>query len=196
MPPAATSTIAIGTEVEFIEFVEVIADFDATGTFRGVAVELVSPSNTVSTLAFPADGKLDGFGIDPDFRFGSARHLGEDPAGIWTLRVLDYGSRDAERLKSWRLKFYGHRSTPSAPGIDFLDRGQRALTVYWRAPSVIGASEVTSYDVRYILSDAPDKADARWTEVEGVLEIGRPELQLHGDGFSWMGRPTTFRFAA
>ena len=180
LPPAATSTIAIGTEVEFIEFVEVIADFDATGTFRGVAVELVSPSNTVSTLAFPADGKLDGFGIDPDFRFGSARHLGEDPAGIWTLRLLDYGSRDPERLKSWRLKIYGHRSTPSAPGIDFLDRRRRALTVYWRAPSLIGASEVTSYDVRYILSDAPDKADARWTEVEGVWRSGALSATVTG----------------
>ena len=177
-----TSTVAVGTEVEFIEFVEVVADFDAPA-FRDLEVELVSPSNTVSTLAVPF-GALDEdgntFGIDPDYRFGSARHLGEDPAGTWTLRVTDRLAADTATLKSWSLKIYGHRSTPGAPAVPGATAGQRALTVFWSAPSTIGASEVTGYDVRYILSDAADKADNRWTEEKGVWASGSLTHTLTG----------------
>ena len=173
-----TSTVTIGTEVEFIEFVEVVADFEAR-SFRDLQVELVSPSNKVSTLAVPypgLDDNLRPFGIDPDFRFGSARHLGEDPAGTWTLRVRDHVDVDRATLKSWRLKLYGHRSTPGAPPILLATPGRRSLTVAWLAPSIIGASEVTSYDVRTIRSDAADKADRRWTVEQGV---GTPGTLSH-----------------
>ena len=177
-----TSTVTIGTEVEFIEFVEIVADFEAPA-FRDLQVELVSPSNTVSTLAVPF-GALDDdgntFGIDPDYRFGSARHLGEDPAGTWMLRVTDHLAADTATLKSWSLKIYGHRSTPGAPDVSVATPGQRALTVFWSAPSTIGASEVTTYDVRYILSDAADKADNRWTEENGVWTSGSLRHMVSG----------------
>ena len=177
-----TSTVSVGTEVEFIEFVEVIADFDAAA-FRDLQMELVSPSNTVSTLAvsmlaLDEDGNT--FGIDPDYRFGSARHLGEDPAGTWTLRVADHVAQDTATLKSWSVKIYGHRSTAGPPDISTVTSGQRALTVYWSAPSTIGASEVTTYDVRYIRSDASDKADQHWTEEEGVWTSGSLSYTLTG----------------
>ena len=164
------STVAIGSEVEFIEFVEVIADFDAPA-FRDLKVDLVSPSNTVSTLAASSsaldeDGNT--FGIDPDYRFGSARHLGEDPAGTWTLRVRDRLRGNTATLNSWSLKIYGHRSTPGAPTISAVMQGQNALTVTWSAPTTVGASEVTSYDVRYIPSSATDKGDDRWRLVTGA----------------------------
>ena len=160
-----TSTVAIGTEVEFIEFVEVIVDFQAQA-FRDLQVELVSPSNTVSTLAVPWDhlgGQV--YEITPDYRFGSARHLGEDPAGTWTLRVADHLRGNPATLGSWSLKIYGHRSTPGAPTISAVSQDQNALTVIWSAPTTVGASEITSYDVRYILSSATDKGEDRWTEV-------------------------------
>ena len=104
-----TSTVRIGTEVEFIEFVEVTADFDAPA-FRDLQVELVSPSSAVSTLAVPwpaldRDGNT--FGIEADFRFGSARHLGEDPAGTWMLRVTDHlrgGHGDAQVVEPEDLR--------------------------------------------------------------------------------------------
>ena len=35
------------------------------------------------------------------FRFGSARHLGEDAAGEWTLRVKDVQDGDSGILGSW-----------------------------------------------------------------------------------------------
>ena len=168
--PGATvkSTVTVGTEVEFIEFVEIIADFEATW-FRDLQVELVSPSNKVSTLAVPWGQAVE---VDTEFRFGSARHLGEDPAGTWTLRVTDHLKADTATLKSWSLKIYGHRSTPGAPAVPLVTPGQRALTVFWSAPSTIGASGVTGYDVRYILSDAADKADNRWTEETGIWTSG------------------------
>ena len=182
--PGATesSTVTIGTEVEFIEFVEVIADFDAPA-FRDLQVELVSPSNAVSTLAVPwpaldRDGST--FGIDADYRFGSARHLGENPAGTWRLRVTDHLAADTATLKSWSLKIYGHRSTPGAPAVPVATPGQRALTVSWSAPTAIGASEVTGYDVRYILNEAPDKADNRWTEEKDVWTSGSLSYMVTG----------------
>ena len=49
-----------------------------------------------------------------------------------------------------------------------------ALTVTWSAPSDDGGTAITSYDLRYIETTAPDKADTFWTVVEawtsGTLE--------------------------
>ena len=103
------STVEIGTEVEFVEFVEVVTDFDARA-FRDLEVELVSPSSTVSTLAVPYAGLGDDlapFGIDPGLpvRFGAAsrrgprRHL--DAAGH---RPRGRGHRDAELVEPEDLR--------------------------------------------------------------------------------------------
>ena len=176
LDPGATvsSTVVVDAEVEFIEFVEVVADFE-TESFRDLTVELVSPSNTVSTLAyFDAYGVTTGgpFGIDPDYRFGSARHLGEKPAGTWTLRITDRTRGNTATLKSWSVKIYGHRSTPRAPSVSAVTSGRRSLDVFWTAPTTVGASEITTYDVRHIRSDAADKADKRWKEDERVWASG------------------------
>ncbi len=200
-----TSTVTVGTTVEFIEFVEVIADFDAT-SFRDLKVELVSPSNAVSTLATSyVDGNGQVYGIDADYRFGSARHLGENPAGTWTLRVTDEVEGNTATLKSWSLKIYGHVARLAAPAISLVDRGQRSLTVSWSAPASVEASAITSYDVRTIRSAAPDKASNRWSVVDpawtagalsytvtGLLDLTGYDVQVRavnvgGDG-SWSSR--------
>ena len=51
----------------------------------------------------------------PSWRFGSARHLGEDPNGIWRLEITDRktGKNGNSRLGgigSWEIKIYGHKS--------------------------------------------------------------------------------------
>ena len=46
------SSIAVDSDIEFIEFVEVNATFDALD-FRDLQVELVSPSGSVSVLSVP-----------------------------------------------------------------------------------------------------------------------------------------------
>ena len=62
-------------------------------------------------------------------------------------------------------------STASAPGAP-----TTGLTVTWSAPSSKGGSAITAYDLRYIRSDAPDKADANWTVVEDVWSTGSGAL--------------------
>ena len=173
-----TSSVTIGTEVEFIEFVEVIADFEAAA-FRDLEVELVSPSNTVSTLAVrPVLWTRRGTPTASTPTSGSVRR------GIWARTPPVPGRCGSPTiwlgypatLRSWSLKIYGHRSTPGAPPVPVATAGRRALTVYWSPPSVIGASEVTSYDVRTIQSLATDKADRRWRVEQGV---GTPGTLRH-----------------
>ncbi|MYF94680.1 MAG: S8 family serine peptidase, partial [Holophagales bacterium] len=171
-----TSTLTVGDEVEFIEFVEIVVDFWAPW-FRDLRVELVSPTYQVSTLAHPWPLGIE---FNGEHRFGSARHLGEDPAGTWTLRVTDTLAADTAILRSWRLKIYGHRSTPGAPAVPSATAGQRELTVFWSAPSLVGASAVTGYDVRSIRSDAADKADSRWTRARDVWTSGTLSYTVTG----------------
>ena len=179
---AVASAVTVGSNVEFVEFVEVDATFDVP-SFRDLLVELVSPSGTVSKLTVPYDDPDYYYWLDGSFRFGSARHLGEDPAGTWTLRMQDEFTGEgtsAGTLKSWSLTVYGHRSTPGAPSAPVATAGRWSLTVAWSPPPVTGASEVTSYDVRTIRSAAADKADRRWTVVEGVGTPGTPSHTVTG----------------
>ena len=107
-----TTSLTIDSYVEFVEFVEVNTHFNHQ-RFRDLVVELVSPSGAVSTLSVPFSvaGTL-----TSEFRFGSARHLGEDPAGEWTLRIKDARRGRSGMLKSWGLTIYGHGSGPGRAG--------------------------------------------------------------------------------
>ena len=58
--------------------------------------------------------------------------------------------------------------------------GDGALTVAWSAPIDTGGSGIQSYDLRYIRSDAPDKADANWTVRDGVWSSGVLRYTLGG----------------
>ena len=182
-----TSSITLGSEVEFTEFVEINVDFDHDA-FRDLQVELVSPSGKVSVLSVPYDPPRSGiyrvtYGLEGSFRFGSAKHLGENPAGTWTLRLSDRVSAgNSGRLKSWSLTVYGHRSSPGAPDIDEVAPGPGSLTVVWKEPTDTGASAVTSYDVRYIKTTEDETNDDNWTEVDtgwtsgSALEYTIPSL--------------------
>ena len=104
-PRTVTTTLALSTGIRFTEFVEISTDFEHT-SFRDMEIELVSPSGVVSTLTVPFNTRHyttmcerpDGstynctyyVRLDGEFRFGSARHLGEDPNGVWTLRLTDH----------------------------------------------------------------------------------------------------------
>ena len=150
--------------VEFLEFVEVNAHFNHS-RFRDLTVELVSPSGAVSTLSpsAPISGEL-----TTEFRFGSARHLGEDAAGEWTLRIKDARRGSTGNLRSWGLTIYGHGSVPGVPEIDTLTPGVGTLTVGWSAPTDTGETAITSYSLRYIRDDATDKSDGNWSVETGV----------------------------
>ena len=171
-PIPVTTSLTIEPFVEFVEFVEVNAHFNHL-YFRDLTVELVSPSGAVSTLSTSAS--LSG-ALTTKFRFGSARHLGEDAAGEWTLRIKDARSWGTGSLRSWGLTIYGHGSIPDAPGIDTLTPGVGTLTIGWDAPTDTGKTAITSYDLRYIRDDAADKSDDNWTVDTGV---GTPSNRSH-----------------
>ena len=71
-------------------------------------------------------------------------------------------------LTSWKITVYGHGYTPGYPQVTSASPGPQQLTIDWDAPSDTGGSDITSYDLRYISSDAADKADSRWTVRTGI----------------------------
>ena len=168
----AEQSVDLGAGVQFTEFVEVNIVMEAAD-LRSLELELVSPAGTVSEL-LPADtGRYSAAPLDADdgaFRLGSARHLGEDPTGRWTLRVRDQKTGGFPvRVSSWSIRVYGHRSTPGPPAITGADGDTDPLTVTWRAPRSAGRSTVTSYDMRYISSSSTNKTDdTAWTTVAGA----------------------------
>ena len=100
-------------------------------------------------------------------RLGSAKHLGENPAGTWTLRLRDAQHGNTGTLNAWSLTVYGHQSTPGVPTLDALTPGAGSLAVAWTAPTNPGASAITAYEVRYIKTTDDETADAaNWTEVD------------------------------
>ena len=99
-------------------------------------------------------------GINGSYRFGSARHLGESPAGTWKLRVTDRRAGNSGTLRSWNVTVYGHGPTLT---LSLPTPGDQSITAHWMAPDDQGGSDSTSYDLRFIRSDASDKSDLRWT---------------------------------
>ena len=167
-PTALESTLVMTTSVGFIEFVEVDLSFEHDA-FRNLDIELVSPSGSVSKLVGHFN-TYERFGeyvpLHNPLRFGSARHLGEDPNGEWKLRVADRIPTMAGSLASWNLTVYGHESTPGPPIVDWITTGDDSLIVGWVAPTQTGGSAVTAYDLRYILASADETVDSNWTVVE------------------------------
>ena len=105
-------------DIDFTEFVEVNVTFSHE-SFRDLDVELVSPSGARSQLTVAFDTVTPDDPTDEDvvplngtFRFGSARHLGEDPNGVWRLNVSDHIQSVTGTWDSWSIKVYGHSGTP------------------------------------------------------------------------------------
>ena len=171
-----STSLTIDPYAEFTEFVEINTDFSHS-SFRDLTVELVSPSGAVSVLTTSADveGRL-----TSSFRFGSARHVGENAAGEWTLRIRDLQRGSTGRLNSWGITVYGHGSIPGAPDIDNVTPGRGTLTIDWKEPTDTGESAITSYDLRYIRKDATDKSDGNWTEVTNVGSPGNRSYTTTG----------------
>ena len=166
-----TSVLTLDSHVEFIEYIHVDTNFSHT-SFRDLDIELESPSGKVSKLVpffeiTATNPFVPLIGWSGSFRFGSAKHLGENSAGEWTLKITDHHAEDMGRLRSWKITAFGHGTTPLAPGIDEVFPASGGFTVTWKAPDDTGQSDISRYDVRHILSSATDadKADdTKWTE--------------------------------
>ena len=179
-PRRVSTSLTVGSFVEFIEYVEVNTHFNHT-SFRDLKVELVSPSGAVSVLTPHAD-LGDRVNLRTSFRFGTARHLGEDATGTWTLQITDYKRQSgrAETLNSWGLTIYGHGYKPAAPDIDTITPNGGTLTIDWKEPVDTGRTAVTSYDLRYIRKDATDKSDANWNEETNVGSVSNRSFTITG----------------
>ncbi len=127
-PTVVTSELVIGEDIEFIEFVQVNVAMDHTFN-RDLLMELVSPTGRVTMLTQPVTDEEEKFfpgarardrshASNRDFRFGSAKHLGEDPTGTWTLRMSDHVPANTNwkldsingegGIKEWSITIYGH----------------------------------------------------------------------------------------
>ena len=68
------------------------------------------------------------------------------------------------------------QNTLGAPAFSEVKVETNSFEIAWNAPSSDGGSTIVAYDLRYIRSDAMDKADANWT-VEEVWATGGGTLE-------------------
>ena len=166
-PTTVTSTLNLETNVGFVEFVEVNIEIRHR-SFRDLDIELVSPAGAVSRLVVRHDTSTDLFTyadfvpLYGSFRFGSARHLGEDPNGVWTLRVTDRINAGEGTLESWDISVYGHAPEPDAPEVDLIGSGRGTLAVAWTAPADTSDFDVIAYDLRHKRAEDNAEYIANW----------------------------------
>ena len=91
------------------------------------------------------------------------------PVGIWsggtTMWVVDYVDK--------KLYAYDVTDRTDAPAILSVTAGTGSPTVSWRVPSIgSGTVVILSYDLHYIRSDAPDKAEANWRVLRDLRTTG------------------------
>ncbi|WP_419924054.1 S8 family serine peptidase [Candidatus Poriferisocius sp.] len=109
-------TLDVQSPIDFVEHVNFKIDMRAD-KFRDFDVVLVSPTGRESVITTYAPTCKIACGLDGSFTFGTARHLGEDPSGTWTLRLVYRGTIDKNStaaslplLRSWSITVYGHTS--------------------------------------------------------------------------------------
>ena len=172
-PTTVIDTLALDTGIGFTEFVEVTVSLQHL-FFRDLEIQLESPSGRISKLAVPFDTFADDdpstsvIPLDGTFRFGSARHLGEDPYGVWKLRVTDRLAVADGTLYSWSITVYGHGRTLDPPTMDSVTAGAGSLTVAWTAPSQTAGQAVTAYDLRHVQTAVDETVESNWTIVEDI----------------------------
>ena len=126
---------------------------------------------------------------DPAKDFDTLDAAGNDsPRGLWsdgvTMWVADTWD---DKLYAYNMPSNGttpDADVPGAPSIQSVMSGAGSLTVTWNAPSSEGGSAITAYDLRYVRSDAPSKADAEWTVVEDVWTTGSGALSYELTGLT------------
>ncbi len=184
-----SSSITLDPHVDFVEFVAVELEISHL-YYRHLRIKLTSPSGETSTLVFPLTirGEIEPW-VKATPRFGSAKHLGENAAGEWTLEIVNEGVVGPATLHSWKLTAYGHGYNPGFAELRAVAARDRAILVVWEAPTDTGATAVSSYDLRYRRSDAAGQAEGGgWTERSGVWSSGSLSLSYQLEGLVAGGR--------
>ena len=157
-----TRELTLDTDINFTEFVEVRVDINHPA-FRNISITLTSPSGAVSRLAVPSETAPDG-ALSTKFRLGSARHLGEDPSGTWTLEVSDHRPAGAGRFKGWEITVYGHRRNDPIAGPPYIAGTAqigRTLTASTSGVFYDGALPSGVFTYQWIANDGGQDADIR-----------------------------------
>lgn len=103
-----TSEIPVTSAINFIEHIDFFLTFQNLNVppfsnpsnqhnlynIHDLRITLTSPSGTISELAVPATSHLEGR-VSGTWRFGTAKHLGEDPSGTWTFQLEDIRNRNS-----------------------------------------------------------------------------------------------------
>ncbi|MCY4174878.1 MAG: S8 family serine peptidase, partial [Acidimicrobiaceae bacterium] len=108
--PNVQSSVTVTGSMTFVEHVTVTLNI-ATLDFRDLDIELESPSGTISKLSVPfACGFASICDVSGSAAMSSTRHLGENPAGDWTLRIADTVGTSfiPTTVRSWTLQIHGH----------------------------------------------------------------------------------------
>ena len=116
-----TSNISMQSDINYIEYVYINVDF-RTDNFSDLSIKLISPSGTTSHLVIPADEDFTR-SRDERWRFGSAKHLGQNPSGTWKLKLENIrDSSSNNRLSSWQLTIHGHQiKMDASPAVELSD---------------------------------------------------------------------------
>ncbi len=173
------SSLNISDTDLFTEFVEINLRFTHT-FFADLEIQITSPDGTVSKLSKEhVQGAMVFaflFGTRTSYtnythRFGSAKHLGEDPAGEWTLNISDTASRDVGTLHSWSIKVYGHRSDDTVPSFSsnmITDKEYlTGIAVTETLPEAAGGNGTLIYSLTPALPDGLDFDEAT-REISGT----------------------------
>ena len=81
---------------------------------------------------------------------------------------------NSDGIGLWSESATGTPTVPAvaAPTIASVTPSDASLGVVWTAPAAALPGEITSYDLRYILTSADETADSNWTEATGVWSSG------------------------
>ena len=104
--------ISVQSDINFTEYVDARIRL-RTSRYSDLSVKLISPSGAISELAIPADSDfISDFFSSRSFRswrFGSAKHLGEDPSGVWRLEIDNTRATEDIVLFSSELRIRGYQ---------------------------------------------------------------------------------------
>ncbi len=114
--------------------------------------------------------------------FNTLRSAGNNsPEGIWSDEITMWVADDGDS-KIYAYDMLSKGATPAAPAIRLVMVGTGSLTVSWTAP--LSDDDFIAYDLRHILSNAPDKADANWTVMQNVWTTGSEPLSYELTGLT------------
>jgi len=103
-PAGVSRSLSLAAPSGFVtEHVEVTVDV-MHATRGHVRYELTSPSGTVATLAEP---RPDGTVNLNNWTFTSVVQMGEDPNGVWTLKLIDTAAPNGGTLTNWAITAHG-----------------------------------------------------------------------------------------